>query len=79
MGPMAVARMPPISLASASCVNRVREPKSSAIVTLSSENRPRTPMFRPITMASVMVAAPPLLIISVMGTANATVSRVSAM
>ena len=55
-GPIAVARMPPISLASASWVNRVREPNSSAIVTLSSENRPRTPMFSPMTMPSIRAA-----------------------
>ena len=76
-GPIAVARMPPISFASASWVNRVREPNSSAIVTLSSENRPRTPMFSAMTMPSSRAGMLPLVISSSSGKASTIVSALS--
>jgi hypothetical protein len=74
-GPIAVARMPPISLDRASCVNRVRAPNSSAIVTLSRANRPSTPRFRPAIMPSSRAAVLPLVISSIIGNANAMVAR----
>jgi hypothetical protein len=77
-GPTAVARMPPISLVSVSWVNRVREPKSSAIVTLSSANSPSTPMFSPRTIATTRTGVLPPVIMITIGTANRAVSAVSA-
>ena len=71
--------MAPTSLASASWVNRVREPNSSAIVTLSSENRPSTPMFRAMTMPSSSAGMLPLVIIDSSGKAATIVSADSAM
>ena len=66
-------------VASASWVNRVREPNSSAIVTLSRENRPRTPMFSAMTMPSSRAGMLPLVIISSSGKASTIVSALSTM
>ena len=71
--------MPPICFASASWVNRVREPNSSAIVTLSRENRPRTPMFSAMIMPSSRAGMLPLVIISSSGKASTIVSALSTM
>ena len=76
---MAVARMPPISLASASWVNRFRAPNSSGRVTLSSENRPSTQMFRPTAMPIVIKVGFALVIMISIGKAQSMAMIANAM